>query len=556
MSWISAHDISISVGDRILVSGATFTINPGDRVGIVGPNGIGKTSLLRLLSRELDPHRGHLEFFGDHQLARLEQWQNTPPNSVWDAAYQANRRLIQLSQRISQLESQMSQPDAGPDTLAQWVNEWGELVESFTDLGGYEWDAIVKSGLRGIGFNPDRWDDAPRALSGGEAHRLALLQIILSGSDIWLLDEPTNHLDIITIEWVEQQLRQFSGAALIVSHDRAFLDHVCTRIMSWEDGFFWIVSGSYAQYLNLRRERLSQEALKYQRYLEEQSRLQDYINKWRAGTRARQAQSRAKALNKLNQSIPTQIISHRAPSLALSQEANVRGGSLPAITLNQLTLSQGSRTWSPLSLKIPYGARVALVGPNGAGKTTLLRGLMASPTIPQVKWRDDITVGYLPQSAVAMLPDDMTGIEYAYQMGMDREEIYYVGAQFGLPHALWETLLQGWSGGERSRLKLIETLMAPSQCLLLDEPTNHLDIPMREALEHLLIEYPGTLIIASHDRALLANVSTHTWWATGTSYVFESLPFREGRTQMLNTSSAHSPSLVRKRQEGVKRASP
>ncbi len=531
MSWISVQDVTLAMGERNLFSNATFTINPGDRIGIVGPNGLGKTSLLNLLSGDLDAVHGHIDHFGQHDLARLEQWRSLPYQTLWDAAYHANTRIISLAAQLTALETQMGQAGVDPDLLSQWAQEWGILSEEFSHRGGYEWETSVKTGLLGIGFSVERWQDSPMSLSGGETHRLALLRVMLSGADIWLLDEPTNHLDILTIEWVEEQLRKFSGAALIVSHDRTFLEHICNRIMAWEDGFFWVTSGSYAQYQNLRRERLAQESLKYQRYLEEQSRINEYINKWRAGTRARQAQSRAKSLDRLNRSMSNHVVPRKTETLSLVHQGSGRGGALPALIVDQLALSQGERQWAPFSAKVPVGARIALVGPNGAGKTTLLEALLIRNA--RVRWREDITVRYLPQTAVTQLPDDMTGLEYAYELGLEREEIYYIGARFGLPFALWENRLEGWSGGERTRLKLIETLMAPSQCLLLDEPTNHLDITMREALEDLLVNYPGTLMIASHDRTLLSNVSTHTLWATGDTYLWESSPFREGRVALL-----------------------
>lgn len=531
MSWISIQDAALVVGDRTLFSHATFAINPGDRIGIVGPNGLGKTSLLRLLAGEVDPEAGRVDRLGQHPVARLEQWREGPYQTLWDTAYHANPYVIQLAERLAALEAQMGQPGAAAEQLSQWADEWGEMAEEFSHRGGYEWETTVKTALTGIGFPPDRWQDSPKSLSGGEAHRLALLQVILSGADIWLLDEPTNHLDIVTIDWVEEQIRRFPGAALIVSHDRAFLEHICNRIVSWEDGFFWVTSGSYAQHQHLRRERLTQENAKYDKYVEEQTRLQDYINKWRAGTRARQAQSRAKALDRLNQSMVRHVIPRKTETLSLIHQGSGRGGALPALVVDQFRLTQGSRTWQPISLRVPAGSRVALVGPNGAGKTTLLEALLRPS--PHVRWREDITVRYLPQTAVTLLPDDMTGLEYAYDLGLERQEIYYLGARFGLPAGLWETRIEGWSGGERTRLKLIETLMAPSQCLLLDEPTNHLDIAMREALEDLLINYPGTLLLASHDRALLAKVSTHTLWALGDEYLLEPLPFQEGRTAVL-----------------------
>lgn len=524
MAAISVQNVQLSLADKPIVDHVTFSLSLGDRVALVGPNGMGKTTFLRTLAGEIDPESGSVEKAANLRILRLEQWKPTHHPTLYDAVYHANPTVLLLDTSLKQLESQMADPDMA-DHLDDLVKTWGSRSDQFQSAGGYEWESRVKAGLQKMGFPPDRWNDSPNTLSGGEAHRLALLEAVLSGADVWLLDEPTNHLDIQTIGWLEEVIRQSPAAMVIVSHDRAFLDRVANRTMSWEDGPFWIVSGNWSQYQRLREERLRIEALQWQRQQEEERRLRAYIDRWRSGTRARQAQSRQKRLDRLT---ATEHAAPRAPdrALNLAHQGQQKTGNLPALKVDNLILIRGDRIWEPVNVAIPLNARVALVGPNGTGKTSLLDGLMTSPN---AHWHPDVTPEYLTQTAVQELPDGVLGMDYAFELGWDREQIHYLGARFGITPELWQQPLDTWSGGERARLKLLETLMTPAQALLLDEPTNHLDVRMREALERLLTEYPGTLIMASHDRAFLERISTHTWWSLGEQFIFDRLPYRIDR---------------------------
>ena len=526
MAWISMQSVTVGAGGKALAFDLTFSISAKDRIGIVGPNGMGKTTLLSILAGDIEPEAGTRKILGKPKIARIGQWQQPSNSSIWQAADNANSEIHYLADELQKAEIAMAKPQTS-EHMQELTERWGNLSERFRDMGGYEWDSLVRSHLIMMGFPESRWQESIQHLSGGEKHRLALLQVLLSGSNVWLLDEPNNHLDITTLEWLEQIIRNFSGSVVLVSHDRAFLDHTVTRIITWEDGFFWSIPGSWTKYHNLREERLKAEVHRYQRLHEEENRLKQYVARFRSGTRARQAQSRLKRLDKLESVKPVALNQPAAPKLL--HKSLGKSGREPLATVQNLTIRRPHRNWTPLSLKIPQGAKIALTGDNGTGKSTLLDTLYESP--PQIQWYQPVQIAYLRQFAVTELPEEPSAFDYLNDQGYDREEIYFIGQHFGLsPDLLTNTPLNRWSGGERIRLKLLETLMLPSQLLLLDEPTNHLDINMRLSLESLIRDYPGTVIIASHERAFLSATSTHTLWSTGQEFIWDKEPYRDGRS--------------------------
>ena len=400
--------------------------------------------------------------------------------------------------------------DPATSDLDALLERYATVQQTFQDQHGYDWEARVRQGLMGAGIAESRFADDVRHLSGGERHRLALVTVVLSGANFWILDEPTNHLDVAAIEWLEATLADFDGLVLMSSHDRRFLDRAATRIMSWEDGFFWMGSGGYHHYLALREERLKNQQRAWQRYREEQTRLLSFIERYRSGSRARQAKSRMLALARLNPEVPAP---HPAPAARLTHAGQAAKG-LTALTVRDLALEQGARRWPALSFKVPARARLCVAGPNGSGKTTLLNALVESQD--GVKWHPGAMLSYYNQEAAGLLPEEATGLSLANEEGMDREFAYHLGARFGLLPAIFDRPLKSWSGGERSRLALLFALMATATVLLLDEPTNHLDIAMRRELESLLQSYPGAVIVVTHDRELMDNIGTHLlWWDSG-----------------------------------------
>lgn len=513
MGWLRADKIALVAGDRRLLQDATFRIDPGDRIGLVGPNGMGKTTLFRVLIGDRLPDAGVVERSDGLTVAALDQLHPVNHPTVWETAHSANPRLAVLARDMQMLEHRMADPQVPPEMLDTILTQYAALQEQFERMGGYTQEANVRQALEGAGLPESRDQDDPRVLSGGERHRLALVQVVLSGADLWLLDEPTNHLDVDAMEWLERTLGAFTGGVLMASHDRRFLERTATRIMTWEDGFFWLLTGGYRQYQHLRQERNQRVAEQWARYQEERARLQTYVDRYREGNRATMAKSRLHAIARLDrQALPPPTRTNTAPG-RLTHGGRELGGTL-ALVVDGLRLTRGPRTWEPIQFKLPVKACLGVVGPNGSGKTTLLRALVESA--PGVRWNPDAVVSWYDQEAASLLPEAETGIRLAHEEGMDRETAYHLGARFGLHRELMDGAVGSWSGGERSRLALLFALMSRSSVLMLDEPTNHLDVHMREELESLLSGYPGALIIVSHDRELLDNLSTHTlWWRDG-----------------------------------------
>lgn len=520
MAWLRVQNLTLTAGDRTLVEEATFRLDPGDRVAIVGPNGMGKTTLFRTLAGKRMPADGTIETGGDLHLSVLDQLHDLPEEgTVYGLAQTAHPRLAALTREKETLEAKMADPAVSD--LDAVLARYGAVLEAFEEAHGYDWEARVRQALLGAGLGESRFSDRVKTLSGGERHRLALVRVVLSGANVWLLDEPTNHLDLDAMLWLENTLLAFPGAVLMSSHDRRFLDRAATRVMSWEDGFFWMVTGTYRRYLTLREERLRDQARAWQRYEEERARLAAYVDRYRAGNRATQAKSRLHQLEHLTREAPVTTAPKPRPRPSLAHQGREIAGQA-ALTVKDLVLRRGDREWPPVSFKVPGTGRLAISGPNGTGKTTLLHALVAR--LPGVSWHPEAELTYYDQEAASLLPEDVSGLALANREGMERETIYHLGARFGLTPELLAEPLGHWSGGERARLALLFALMAPSSVLLLDEPTNHLDIAMRRELENLLTAYPGAILLVSHDRELMDTVGTHLlWWQDGGFH------FRPGR---------------------------
>jgi ATP-binding cassette subfamily F protein 3 len=505
MSVLQVDGLTKFYGARTLFSGVGFGLARGQRAGLVGPNGAGKTTLLRLLAGLEEADGGVVALARGARLGYLSQDPVLPAGSVRAAALAARADLGELAARLRALEAQLA---AGGAVL----EEYGAVQAAFEAAGGYAWEHVADEVLAGLGFTPAEHDLDTGALSGGQRLRLALARLLLGEPDLLLLDEPTNHLDAAAVAWLEGWLPRFPGAVLVVSHDRYFLDRVCTDILELRDGSLTAYRGNYTAYVRQRAERETALAEAAERQAEERARLQAYVERYRAGNRARQAKSREKRLQRL--AAEAVAAPRSGPTLRLRFLPRGSSGR-EVLVLDGVAMRWGGRElFGPFSAEVLRGERIGILGANGAGKTTLLRilGGEQEPSQGEVWWGAGTSVGLFRQD-LGGLDDDQTVLDAVLAadpdlgLGAARDLL----ARFLFRGDAVFTRVGDLSGGERNRLTLCRLMLAGDNVLLLDEPTNHLDIPSREALETALLAFPGTLLLVTHDRYLLERVATRIW---------------------------------------------
>jgi len=496
-------------GDELVFAEFSATIDPTDRIGLVGANGAGKTTLLRVLAGELDAERGSISCARNYSVGILTQHITETDLTLEEYLTAPFRPILEMAAQLRELESRLSDPDVytNETLLNQTMESYGQLEQRFSAAGGYEYRVQVRTAAIGLGFAEEDLKRALPTFSGGEKVRAGLARLLLSRPDLLLLDEPTNHLDVEAIEWLEGYLAAYPKALVVVSHDRYFLDRVCTRIWEMQDQRVFQYKGNYSAYLPQReqlRESLRQEA---EKQAEERERITDFIRKFGAGTRARQAKSLEKRLLKMEE---VQVLSDD-PSMRFRIKPQRQSGTR-VVELSGISKAyDGKPVLKGISAEIRRGDRIALIGPNGSGKSTLLRILAGELDFQgKIRWGTNVDLGYFSQEIV--LNPANTVLEELYdEHRMDLGALRSVLAQFlfrGDDVFKPTTVL---SGGERNRLALAKLLLAGPNFLLLDEPTNHLDIYAREALETSLQEFGGTLIFVSHDRYFIDKLADKLW---------------------------------------------
>ncbi len=510
MSVVNATGLEKGFGAFTVFTGVDFALAWGERAGLVGPNGVGKTTLLEILAGRSRPDRGRVSVARGARAGYLTQDPELPAGTVHAAALDAFRELAELERQLAELGARMAEGPVPEGTLAAF----GELQARFEHAGGYDREHTAEATLRGLGLPPELWELPVDRLSGGQRVRLGLCRLLLSAPDLLLADEPTNHLDAAGIEWLEQRLVRWDGALLLVSHDRYFLDRVATRVLELTPQGVQSYPGNYSAYVRLRAERAVQAEEERARAQAEEERLQAFVDRYRAGNLARQARSRQHRLDRLRQNQPTAGPAElRASDLRLDP----RGASgREVLSVEGLAKGYGGRRlFGPWEAIVRRGERVGIVGENGAGKTTLLRILAGEEAADGggAYWGHGVEVSWLRQD-MAGLDDEATVLE----------NVLDAGAELGAAEArnlLARFLFRGdtvfrrvgdLSGGERNRLLLCLLTLERANVLLCDEPTNHLDIPNREALEQALAGFSGTLLVVSHDRYLLERLCTRVWW--------------------------------------------
>src|SRR6476659_6590097 len=501
---ISFSNINKQYGKQLVFVDASFQLNPGEKVGLVGPNGAGKTTLFRMVVGEEEPDEGEVSVPKRLTIGYFRQdVEEMSGRSVLDEAIAGSGRVGDLHHELEALNHAMADPARAND-MDRVLQRFGEVQEEYEHLGGYALEAKAREVLHGLGFDDERVDGDVGALSGGWKMRVAMARVLLGQPDVLLMDEPTNHLDIESIIWLESFLKSRSGALLMTSHDREFMNRIVTRIAEIDGGEITTYSGNYDFY---ERERAIREANREAAYARQQAMLakeQRFIERFAAhAAKAAQVQSRVKALEKIEKiELPKKRrivkFDFRVPPRSGEQVA----------TLENVTKSYGRRVvHDHLNMTIRRGERWCVMGKNGAGKSTLLKMVAGAldPDEGEVKLGASLKMGYFAQQALDLLDPDLT-IEEQLRKDFPLESIGVLrnlAGAFQFSGGYVEKKIRSLSGGEKTRMVMARMLLNPPNFLVLDEPTNHLDLSTKEMLLDSLHDFDGTMIFVSHDRAFL-----------------------------------------------------
>jgi ATP-binding cassette subfamily F protein 3 len=507
---ISANNISVYFGGQELFDKVSFMVNKGDRIGLVGKNGAGKSTLLRILSGEQSPNEGSISTPNDSTLGYLRQDLDFEEGrTVQQEAELAFKEIKELEEKINAINLEMSErTDYETEGYMQLITDVNELNERYVLLGGYTIQSEMSQVLLGLGFQLDDFSRQSNEFSGGWRMRLELAKILLSKPDVLLLDEPTNHLDIESIVWLESWLKNYSGAVVLVSHDRAFLDAVTNRTIDLILGKANDYKASYSKYVELRKDRQEKQIQSKKNQDKEVKQTKMLIDKFRyKKSKAAFAQSLIKKLDKMEM-----------VEVEQDETANMHFKFPPAPHSGKVTLkvNEVSKSYDELEvlkgidLLLERGEKIAFVGKNGEGKTTLAKIIVGSiPFEGQVEYGHQVKVGYYAQNQSELLDENKTILQVVEDAADEhsRPRVRDMLGSFLFSGDAAQKKIKVLSGGERARVALCKLLLEPVNLLIMDEPTNHLDMVSKDILKNALNNYDGTLIIVSHDRDFLQGLS-------------------------------------------------
>ncbi len=486
-----------------------WEVKPGDRIGLVGVNGAGKSTQLKIIAGEIEPTAGEVIRPASLHIAYLTQeFEVDPTRTVKEELWRAFGEVNTVHESLAQVHRDLE--SANPEQLEKLIHKMDRLQRSFEALNGYGLEAQIEKILPEMGFEQSDGDRLVSAFSGGWQMRMSLGKILLQKPDLLLLDEPTNHLDLETIEWLETYLKGLTTPMVIVSHDREFLDRLCTQIVETERGVSTTYLGNYSAYLLQKAEAQTVQLSAYERQQKELEKQQAFVDRFRASaTRSTQAKSREKQLDKIERvEAPTgglRTLHFRFPPAPRSGRE--------VVLIEDLVHTYDEKIlFLEANLLIERGDRIAFLGPNGAGKSTLLRLItgMEKPTEGTVKLGDhNVIPGYFEQNQAEALELNKTVMETIHDEvpDWDNQEVRTLLGRFLFSGDTVYKQVAALSGGEKARLALAKMLLSPANLLILDEPTNHLDIPAKEMLEESIQHYDGTVIVVSHDRYFISQVA-------------------------------------------------
>lgn len=522
MTLLNATGVTKYYGADCIFRDVAFQIAKSEKVALVGVNGAGKSTLLRIVAGIEDADGGGVHIARGVRIAYLAQEVRFEgERTLWQEMEAAFAHLVDLQAEMRTLEQRLSDTD-NPEWEAA-MQRYGDLTARFEHGGGYEMEQRIKRTLQGLGFVEAQYDRRLAQFSGGQKTRAALAATLLADPDLLLLDEPTNHLDMQALEWLENFLRGWDGAQIVISHDRYFLDRVTQRTLDMAFGTLEDYPASYQRYLELKAERLERRLKEFKAQQEFIARTEEFIQRYKAGQRSKEARGRQKRLERLTQSSLVKRPEEQS-KLKLFLDSQLRSGEL-VLALDRLVVGYENRDQPGVSgapqvlaradkRELHRGERVALLGPNGSGKTTLLRTLTGElkPLGGRFRLGYNVAIGYYAQGHDA-LNMDATVLDEVLRANPKLDEMQ---ARTLLGRFLFSgddvfKRIRELSGGERSRVALAQLTQLPGNLLVLDEPTNHLDIGAREALESVLKEYPGSILFVSHDRYFIDALADKIW---------------------------------------------
>ena len=511
---ISVDGLTVEFGGSALFSDISFVINEKDRIALMGKNGAGKSTLLKILAGVREPTRGKVSAPKDTVIAYLPQHLMTEDGrTVFEETAQAFVHLHEMEAEIAALNKELeTRTDYESDSYMELIERVSTLSEKFYSIEEINYDADIEKTLLGLGFTREDFNRQTSEFSGGWRMRIELAKLLLKKPDVLLLDEPTNHLDIESIQWLEDFLIDNGQAVVVISHDRAFVDHITTRTIEVTMGRIYDYKVNYSQYLQLRKERREQQQKAYDEQQKFIAETKDFIERFK-GTYSKtlQVQSRVKMLEKLE---ILEVDEEDTSALRLKFPPSPRSGSYP-VTIENVSKSYGDHTvFRNANLTIERGDKIAFVGRNGEGKSTLVKCIMkelehdGTLTIGH-----NVMIGYFAQNQASLLDENLTVFQTIDDVakGDIRNKIKDLLGAFMFGGENSAKKVKVLSGGERTRLAMIKLLLEPVNLLILDEPTNHLDMKTKDILKQALMDFDGTLIVVSHDRDFLDGLVTKVY---------------------------------------------
>ena len=512
---LNIHNLSVSFSGEYLFKEISFKLISGDRVGLIGKNGAGKSTLLKLLSKETEMDSGSIAYEKDLKIGFLKQDIDFDKGrTVLEEAYQAFSEIKSLEQKQNEINTQLSErTDYESDSYLELINDLSDVNDRYELVGGYNYQGHTEKILQGLGFKRDDFQKSTDTFSGGWRMRIELAKLLLQSNDLLLLDEPTNHLDIESIIWLENFLKSFIGAVVIVSHDKMFLNNVTNRTIDISLGRIYDFNKPYSKYLVLREEIKSQQISAQKNQEKHIQHTEKLIQKFKAkASKASMAQSLMKKIDKIDR---IEVDQDDNSVMKLNFNISINPGKVVTEIENLSMSYDDNKVLSNVNLLIERKSKIAFVGQNGQGKSTLAKIMVGElePSAGNSKLGHNVQIGYFAQNQAEYLDGTKTVLQTMIDSANEtnRSKVRDVLGSFLFKGDDVEKYVRVLSGGERNRLALAKLLLQPFNVLVMDEPTNHLDIKSKSVLKQALIKFDGTLILVSHDRDFLQNLTNKVY---------------------------------------------